>query len=432
MRDVVRKGSAARPPDDRRTGRLKGERAAIGDRPATRLRKAENLPTLYGQSVGGYRPDRRGVDGWHSDLVTCARATPPVGADYRQSPTPARTTQARRPGASAERNNSLTMDVCVPYNESTFPLRPLISFHYRCQMTNINPSRALQLTVQTQEMCGAFSPNRSRLLTGGDGPAPKVQIWDVETGSSLKVLYGHREPVMSLTWTDDQLRVASGASDQCVRIWDVDSGQCIRVLDGHRSYIRSVEFSPSGELLLSGSGDGVVRLWDLLTGKLVQVFEGHSDGVYCAVFDDSQTRILTGGRDGTIRLWNVGTGRCLKVIEAHSYHVQCLAWHANQQQFLSSANEIRFWDAESGECLQVFHGHGPTIRTVAWSHNHQHILSASHDCTIQIWELTSGQRLNLLEGHEVCAVNAVWDIESRAVLSCDSSGGIRRWTPNFI
>jgi hypothetical protein len=46
------------------------------------------MPTLYGQSVGGYRPDRRGVDGLHSDLVTCARATPPVGADYRQSPTP--------------------------------------------------------------------------------------------------------------------------------------------------------------------------------------------------------------------------------------------------------------------------------------------------------------------------------------------------------
>src|SRR5262249_2147734 len=195
------------------------------------------------------------------------------------------------------------------------------------EMTTKGRNLALRLSVQTSEMYGAFSPDRSRLLTGGDGPVPKVQIRDVETGSCLQAFTGHKEPVAALAWTEDQRWVASGAFDGCVRVWDVGSGECLGVLEGHPFYVRSVGFGQSGEQLLSGAGDGVVRLWELPTGKLLQVFEGHTDGVYHAVFDASQTRILSGGRDRTIRLWEVSSGRCLKLIETAG--IQCLAWHAD-------------------------------------------------------------------------------------------------------
>ncbi len=48
-----------------------------------RLGTAEKSATFYGQSVAGYRRDRRASDGWHSYLVTDARVTPPVAANYR-------------------------------------------------------------------------------------------------------------------------------------------------------------------------------------------------------------------------------------------------------------------------------------------------------------------------------------------------------------
>lgn len=53
-----------------------------------RLGTAEKSATPEGQSVGGYRRDRRASDGWHSYLVTNARVTPPVAADYRHPATP--------------------------------------------------------------------------------------------------------------------------------------------------------------------------------------------------------------------------------------------------------------------------------------------------------------------------------------------------------
>src|SRR5437763_443932 len=134
--------------------------------------------------------------------------------------------------------------------------------------------RVLHLPVETEEMYGVFSPDRSRLLTGGDGANPKVHIWDCETGSLVRMLSGHKEPVAALAWAQDQQWVASGAFDGEVRLWDVASGECLLVLAGHRSYVRSVDFNRSREGLLSGSGDGVVRLWELATGKMLQEFRG--------------------------------------------------------------------------------------------------------------------------------------------------------------
>ena len=279
-------------------------------------------------------------------------------------------------------------------------------------MMDSHQVRALQLKVQTEEMYGVFSSDRSLLLTGGDGANPKAHIWNIETGACLQVFNGHREPVAALAWAGDRQYLASGAFDRSVRLWDVPSGECLRVFSAHRSYVRSVEFSHSQERILSGSGDGSVRLWESATGKLLQEFQGHTDGVYHAVFDPSQTRILSGGRDHTIRLWEISTGQCLRSIAGA--HVQCLAWHSGQRRFLSCAGDIRLWDSQTGECLRVFEGHTDTIRSVAWSHDQRHILSASHDRSVRIWEAESGRCVAVLTGHGECVVNAVWTLAAPA------------------
>ena len=93
-------------------------------------------------------------------------------------------------------------------------------------MTTAGRNRALQLPVQTTEMYSAFSPDRSRALTGGDGPVPKAHIRDVATGNCLQALTGHKGPVAALAWAEHQRWVASGAFGRCVRLWDVGSGEC--------------------------------------------------------------------------------------------------------------------------------------------------------------------------------------------------------------
>ncbi len=91
-------------------------------------------------------------------------------------------------------------------------------------MIDASTHAVLQLPVETEEMYGAFSPDRTRLLTGGDGAVPKVQIWDVKNGNCVETLRGHAGPIGAVAWTKDQRWVASGAFDQCVRLSDVGSG----------------------------------------------------------------------------------------------------------------------------------------------------------------------------------------------------------------
>ena len=84
---VGRKG----PPPGRRAIAAAGGRKGSGRRSEIDHYSAwdsRKPATPQGQSVAGYRRDRRAVDGWHSFLVTDARATPPVAADYRQAATP--------------------------------------------------------------------------------------------------------------------------------------------------------------------------------------------------------------------------------------------------------------------------------------------------------------------------------------------------------
>src|SRR5262249_39397089 len=68
---------------------------------------------------------------------------------------------------------------------------------------------AKHLPVETEEMYGVFSSDRTRLLS-----------------NCLRVFTGHKEPITALAWAEDQQLVASGAFDREVRLWDVASGKC--------------------------------------------------------------------------------------------------------------------------------------------------------------------------------------------------------------
>ena len=69
---------------------------------------------------------------------------------------------------------------------------------------------------------------------------------------------------MSVCFSLDGRRLASGSDDSTVRLWDVETGACVRTLEGHGSPVLSVCFSPDGRMVASGSGDQTVNLWLLV------------------------------------------------------------------------------------------------------------------------------------------------------------------------
>jgi WD40 repeat protein len=77
-----------------------------------------------------------------------------------------------------------------------------------------------------------------------------------------RTLKGHIGWVLSVAFSPDGSRLASGSSDRTIKVWDTASGQELRTLKGHSSQVQSVAFSPDGSRLASGSDDQTIHVWD--------------------------------------------------------------------------------------------------------------------------------------------------------------------------
>ncbi|KAG6329972.1 hypothetical protein ID866_9115 [Astraeus odoratus] len=84
-----------------------------------------------------------------------------------------------------------------------------------------------------------------------------LKVWDVETGDTVKTLFGHIEGVWAVA--GDKLRLVSGSHDRTIKVWNLDKGDCTTTLFGHRGAVTCIALGE--DKIVSGSDDGDVRIW---------------------------------------------------------------------------------------------------------------------------------------------------------------------------
>jgi WD40 repeat protein len=152
--------------------------------------------------------------------------------------------------------------------------------------------------------CVRYSPSRELLAIATH---VDIEIYNPSTRERIASFKGHKERNNSLAWTPNGTRLLTGgnSADPTIREWDALTWRQVgEPWMGHTQYINDIAVNPAGTLVASASPDNSVRLWRLSDRQTIAIFKC-SSAAYCVTFSVDNKYILSGGDDKMISKWAI-------------------------------------------------------------------------------------------------------------------------------
>ncbi|CAD8105109.1 unnamed protein product [Paramecium sonneborni] len=95
---------------------------------------------------------------------------------------------------------------------------------------------------------------------------PKIKIWDIRNLHHIKMLCifeEHKDDVLSLKFTNDNLVLGSGSLDMTICLWDLNKQKLIVKLSTHTNRVLDLAFSSNRNQMVSCSLDKTIIFWDI-------------------------------------------------------------------------------------------------------------------------------------------------------------------------
>ncbi len=218
-----------------------------------------------------------------------------------------------------------------------------------------------------------WSPDGKYLATAGNNLV--IRIYDTETWKTVKVLKGHESWILSLDWSPDSTKIASGsgtdrplppgvafprvADENALMIWDFATGKRLFDLRNHKDGIVSIKWSHKGDRLATASDDSYIHIWNASEGNIVMTLGGeigHTGGVLDVDWSIDDSRLVSGSRDYKMRLWNISDGAPIGNPWKDDNCIRSVHWHPNGKIIASAGVDsvLKVRDGEDGEVIRDF------------------------------------------------------------------------------
>ena len=231
-----------------------------------------------------------------------------------------------------------------------------------------------------------------------------IEILDTITGIRTPVLLGHQE-ISFLTFSLDGTLLLSGDHLSIVNLWDVQTGGSIKTFGNNRTPFSAASISPDNAMIALGCEDGKIYLSDVRTGKLHPMMSSGTR-IYSITFSPIDPRCFLWSSFRTVHQW----GRDGHQIGA-SYHdtdiswVEDLAYLLDGTRFVFCGRKVAVvWDSESGEQVVKLHSSGVSdLLRCCFLPDGKFVACGSGDY-IYIWNITilGAPLVKNLAGHSDC------------------------------
>ena len=178
----------------------------------------------------------------------------------------------------------------------------------------------------------AFSPDGTRIASTSEFGSDPAKVWDAATGRQMLSLKGDAGRVFCVSYSPDGKWIATG-DFVSAKLWDANTGRLIRTFQGYtrigvfdRSFaVMSVAFSHDGKRIATGGWDHTVKVWDPESGRELLTLRGHQNAVTGLAFSPDDKRIASasyayyippedvGSMFGpSLKLWNATSGQQIR------------------------------------------------------------------------------------------------------------------------
>lgn len=269
---------------------------------------------------------------------------------------------------------------------TTFPLTPVaqetVTMQTNLHLMELKGSRGPIYSL-------AWSQDGTMLASAGFA---RIRIWDAKSFQEVRSLEDPQSFVWGLAWLPDSSGLAAVSQDG-LWLWSDINDKVVKKLDD--SAYLCVSWSPDQISLATGAPSGKFSIWDANRVQRVKTFD-ETSAIIAIGWSPNGDRVAAGNQSGQIHLYRMSSWEEIDVSTLNSQtgqDVNGLAWSPDGS-LLAAARQngtVLVWDSKGDKILFVLEGHQGWARGLAWSPDGKQLASVGEDGILKIWSSETGE-----------------------------------------